>query len=349
MTNETGALINWDSTHLSQKTKQGRINNLTLHLRTAIEWRETYRQEKKNLALEKQEITLRSDRKAEEEKKRWDGTNWDMLLTRATVGLPAAGRTGSAVVCSGGRLLRPVPQRYSSTKFDKVKSHLAENAAESPGRTEMSFSSASFDFFPQKLKALSCDARWEVCLWSLLLFRSFLLFFLIFLLSIPPYSCLHSLLLSELPTLLSSLPSFFLFLRPTSVFLFPSILLSFIPSRLSFLFLLPSIPSFVPSILHPFLSYFLLLFFVILPSFHPTFHPSLLFLSTSLFTFLPIPPHYLPTTTVITALALSVSLSLSARSPRSEVNHLQTFHRHISDVSVNSPLPVIIQHKHKHT
>lgn len=44
---------------------------------------------------------------------------------------------------------RAAPQRYGGAKFDKVKIHLQENAAVSPCRTQMNFSSASFDFFPE--------------------------------------------------------------------------------------------------------------------------------------------------------------------------------------------------------
>lgn len=51
---------------------------------------------------------------------------------------PAAGGTGAG--------LQHAPQRYGGTKSDKVKSHLPESAAASPRRTEMNFSSASFDF-----------------------------------------------------------------------------------------------------------------------------------------------------------------------------------------------------------
>lgn len=76
--------------------------------------------------------------------------------------LPAAGRPAA------GRPLHPAPQRYGHAEFDKVKSHLPENAAVSPRGTEMNFSSASFYFSP-KLKALSCDTRRAVCLRSFLL------------------------------------------------------------------------------------------------------------------------------------------------------------------------------------
>lgn len=61
--------------------------------------------------------------------------------------LPAAGRPGSGLQLA--RLLHPNPQRYGHAKFDKVKSHLPENAAVSPRGTEMNFSSASFYFSPK--------------------------------------------------------------------------------------------------------------------------------------------------------------------------------------------------------
>lgn len=233
-----------------------------------------------------------------------------MLLTSATVGRPAAGWTGSSLQQAGP--LRLVPQRYGRATFDKVKSHLAENAAESPRRTEMSFSSASFDFFPPKLKALSCNARREVHLWSLSssapsFIPSIYSFFLPSHLVILVFDPLLSELLSFLFVLHSFLPSFHLY--PLSFSFFVSFFTSFQT-------LFASFHSYFWFVSGSFLPFILLFFF---PSFLPSSHsflPFILFLLPDLFSFLvfllcylvsvffSVLSHYLPPPTIFTPLTL---------------------------------------------
>lgn len=157
--------------------------------------------------------------------------------------LPAAGRPAA------GRPLHPAPQRYGHAEFDKVKSHLPENAAVSPRGTEMNFSSASFYFSP-KLKALSCDTRRAVCL------RSFLLSPFFF----------HS-----FTSATSVLPSFHPnFLISLSFLNFSSFLEVSFPLTIVLSFFFPSLSLSTPSSHKRFLFYLLLFF-----------HISLFFLFTS--------------------------------------------------------------------
>lgn len=204
-------------------------------------------------------------------------------------------------------LLHPVPQRYGRAKFDKVKSHLPENSAEqSPCRTEMNFSSASFDFSP-KIKSSELWHRMR-SVWDHSFFPFFFLSFLSFLIS-----CLFF-----LP---SSYPLYFLFilLSILSFYFIPSISLSIMQT-----FFLPFLSSLLPrlSVLSISLSSY--------SSSFPCFCLSFLFSTLPhLFICFSFPPFLLFHSFGISQwnlLSLSPCLHFISLfwSHRSEVNHLQT-------------------------
>ena len=112
----------------------------------------------------------------------------------------AAGRAGGG--SQRARLPRAAPQRYGRAKFDKVESHLPESAAVSPRRTEMNFSSASFDFSP-KIKSTELWHKMK-SVWDLSFFPAFTSFLSFF----PSFVCFCCSILPSFSPCLSFLTTF---------------------------------------------------------------------------------------------------------------------------------------------
>lgn len=179
------------------------------------------------------------------------------MLARLTGAAVVAGRTGRGLQ-SPGRPILPF-RDTAGTEFDGVKSYLPANAAVSPRRTEMNFSSASFDFFP-KIKS---TGLWRMMRSSSVIFPPSHLFSASFPLTPPCFSRVLCFLLSFY---LQYFFSFRLhwFIHPSCAFLSPS-------HRLPFLSFLPSFSC---------ISYTLLCFLSRVssfPCFHSSFFPLLLY------------------------------------------------------------------------